>query len=75
MVFADLEAGAVYWARRKNGPRGEVVIVQVSTVFGEQPEYWTLLTVGSEDHKMPDEFEIVCEIASPLRRPIRQAAE
>ncbi|WP_088704986.1 hypothetical protein [Rhizobium sp. R693] len=75
MVFAGLEAGGVYWARRRSVADTQPTVVQVSTVFGRNPEYWTLLIPGSGEHHMPDEFDIIEEIPFPASAPIRQAAE
>jgi len=56
-----LEPSAYYWAVARQ-PEAQPVVVQVSTVFGEDPEYWTLALVGSDQHKMPEEFSILARI-------------
>ncbi len=56
-----LEPGAYYWAVARQ-PEAQPVVVQVSTVFGEDREYWTLALVGSDQHKMPEEFSILARI-------------
>jgi hypothetical protein len=73
MVVKGLEPGAFYWAVPKNN-NGSATIVQVSTMFGEDPEYWTLALVGSEQHQMPGDFDIIARIDDPRPR-MRQAAE
>jgi hypothetical protein len=59
--MTGLEPGAYYWAFAKEQD-AQATIVQVSTIFGEDPEYWTLALIGSDEHKMPEEFCIIQRI-------------
>ena len=74
MVVTGLEPGAFYWAVPRND-NGSATIVQVSTMFGEDPEYWTLALVGSEQHQMLGDFDIIARIDEPQVPQMRQAAE
>ncbi len=67
--------GAFYIAKSERHSSGRPTVVQVSTVFGESPEYWTLVTVGSEQHHMISDFEPLSRIELPESASIRQAAE
>jgi hypothetical protein len=71
-----LEPGGIYWARRNGAKDQALTVVQVSTMFGEDREYWTLATLGSDQHHMPSDFEIIERVPAPAgRRSLRQAAE
>jgi hypothetical protein len=59
--MTGMEPGGFYWAVEKHEDT-RATIVHVSTVFGEDPEYWTLAVIGSEQHRMPDEFVIISRI-------------
>jgi hypothetical protein len=63
-----------YWAKptREGGQR---TVIQVSTIFGEEPEYWTLTVPGSDQHYMLDDFEIIARVEPPVEDAIREAAE
>jgi len=53
---------------------GRTTIVQVSTIVGEAPDFWTLAVVGSDQHHMLSDFEIIA--VEPLEGyPLRHAAE
>lgn len=39
---------AYYWARSSKHFDGKLTVVQVSTVFGEEPNYWTLALPGTD---------------------------
>ncbi|WP_244956226.1 hypothetical protein [Rhizobium changzhiense] len=39
-----------YWARSSKHFDGKLTVVQVSTVFGEEPNYWTLALPGTDQH-------------------------
>jgi hypothetical protein len=76
MAYTGLEPGGIYWARRNDVKDQALTVVQVSTLFGEDREYWTLATLGSDQHHMPSDFEIIERIeAPPTRQRLRQAAE
>lgn len=66
---------AFYWARSDKHQNGRMTIIQVSTVFGESEEYWTLAVPGSDQHFMIDDFEILSLIEQPVSISHRQAAE
>lgn len=44
--MTSLVADAFCWAISDKHTNGQTTIVQVSTVFGEDPDYWTLAVVG-----------------------------
>ncbi|QIO75668.1 hypothetical protein ELH99_04775 [Rhizobium leguminosarum] len=75
MVAASLVPGAVYWAKSSKYFDGRATIVQVSTVFGDDPAYWTLALLGTDQHAMPADFEIIASVELPEEYPLRQAAE
>ena len=54
---------------------GKITVVEISTVFGEDPEFWTVAVLGSDQHFMPGDFEIIAPIEPPAAFPIRHAAE
>jgi hypothetical protein len=71
----SLVPGAFYWARSGKHAGGHMTIVQVSTIFGEQADYWTLALVGSDQHHMIGDFDIVQRIEPPVGIKLAQAAE
>ncbi|EPE94842.1 hypothetical protein [Rhizobium grahamii] len=75
MFVSNLVPGAFYWARSTKHADDKATIVQVSMVFGEEPEYWTLAVVGSEQHHMISDFEIISLAEPPGVHSLRQAAE
>lgn len=75
MCAESLIPGDLYWARSPKHFDGEPTIVQVSKVFGEEPEYWTLVLLGSDHHVMPSEFEIIAHLQPPTVVSLRHAAE
>lgn len=75
MVAASLVPGAFYWAKSSRYFDGRTTVVQVSTVFGKEPDYWTLALLGTDQHAMPTEFEIIAPAELPEEYPLRQAAE
>jgi hypothetical protein len=75
MTAARLEPGSLYWASANNSTSRAPVVVQVSTLFGDGEEYWTLVLPGSEQHHMPSDFTIIEKIVAPVPRAMRQAAE
>jgi len=50
-------------------------VVQASTVFGEDPNYWTLALLGTDQHAMPYDFEIIAPLELPDAMSLRLAAE
>ncbi|WP_216332430.1 hypothetical protein [Rhizobium sp. X9] len=66
---------AYYWARSADFPDGHMTIVQVSTIFGAHPDYWTLAVIGSDQHHMISDFELVALVNPPDDHPLKQAAE
>jgi hypothetical protein len=64
-----------YWARSSKHFDGKPTVVQVSTIFGEDPDYWTLALLGTDQHAMPGDFEIIAPVERPERYAFRQAAE
>ena len=75
MFTTSLVPEAYYWARSSKHFDGKLTVVQVSTVFGEEPNYWTLALPGTDQHAMPSDFEIVGPVAPPEKYPMGQAAE
>jgi len=68
---------AFYWARSQKYTKGQATIVQVSTIFGEEPDYWTLAVPGSDQHHMIDDFDIIAPIQlfDAVAAELRIAAE
>lgn len=64
-----------YWARSQKHNDGRTTIVEVSTVFGESQDHWTLAVPGSDQHFMISDFEILSHIEQPPSIWHRQAAE
>ncbi|MBB4230115.1 hypothetical protein [Rhizobium mongolense] len=72
--MTSLVPDAFYWATSDKHTNGQTTIVQVSTVFGGDPGYWTLAIVGSDQHHMIDEFELIARVEPPEEHLLRQAA-
>ena len=66
---------AYYWARSEEHTGGKTTIVQVSTVFGDDPDFWTLAVPGSEEHYMTSDFDIIALVEPLEGHSLRQAAE
>jgi hypothetical protein len=75
MFTASLIPEAYYWARSAKHFDGKLTVVKVSTVFGEDPNYLTLALLGTDQHAMPCDFEIIGPLALPEENSLRQAAE
>jgi hypothetical protein len=71
----SLVADEFYWARSSKHADGRTTIVQVSTIFGEAPDFWTLAVVGSDQHHMLSDFEIIAVVEPLEGYPLRHAAE
>lgn len=63
--LTKLKPSAFYWATRKDDREEGAQIVQVSTIFGEEPEYWTVACLGLDEHRMPADFEFIVRIVPP----------
>lgn len=63
--LTKLEPNGFYWATRKDDRDGGTQVVQVSTIFGGKPEYWTVACLGSDEHRMPADFEFIVRIIPP----------
>jgi hypothetical protein len=74
-VVKSLVPGAFYWARSAVHTAGKTTIVQVSTIFGEAPDFWTLAVLGSDQHHMIGDFEIIALVQPLDGYELRQAAE
>lgn len=59
----DLRAGSYYWARRSSEDKAEVV--QVSDVFGQERQYWSVAVVGSDQHHSLSEFTFLIKLIRP----------
>jgi hypothetical protein len=64
-----------YWARSNKHAGGRTTIVQVSTIFGQDPDFWTLAVLGSEQHHMIGDFEIIALVEPLEGYALRHAAE
>ncbi|NLS07154.1 hypothetical protein HGP14_28050 [Rhizobium sp. P32RR-XVIII] len=45
-AVSELKRDSYYWARRRGESAWE--IVQISTVFGEEREFWAVARIGSD---------------------------
>ncbi|WP_040143259.1 hypothetical protein [Rhizobium etli] len=75
MAVTSLVPDALYWARSSKYFDGKITVVQVSTIFGAKPGYWTLALLGTDQHAMPDDFEFIVPAEHPAKYPLRHAAE
>ncbi len=71
----SLVPDAFYWARSDRHTAGRTTIVQVSTIFGEDPDFWTLAMLGSEQHHMISDFDIIALVEPLDGYSLPQAAE
>ena len=71
----SLVPDAFYWARSDKHTDGRTTIVQVSTIFGEDPDFWTLAVLGSDQHQMISDFELVALVEPLDGYSLRHAAE
>jgi len=71
----SLVPDAFYWARSDKHTDGRTTIVQISTIFGEDPDFWTLAVLGSDQHHMISDFELVALVEPLDGFQLRQAAE
>lgn len=53
---------AYYWARRESGD--DIEIVQISTIFGDGPDYMTVAVMGSDQHHSPGAFEFIAQVGT-----------
>ncbi|MFP3546766.1 hypothetical protein SB748_25325 [Rhizobium sp. SIMBA_035] len=74
-VVPDIVPEAFYWAKPAKQTQGALSIVQISTIFGEAPDYWTVAVLGSEQHHMIEDFQLLAIINPPESVSLRQAAE
>jgi len=75
MGKTSLIPGGHYWARSSKYFGGNLTVVQVSDVFGADPDYWTLAIIGTDQHAMPYDFEIIGPATPADTSQLRQAAE
>lgn len=59
MAVTSLVPDALYWAHSPKYFDGKITVVQVSTVFGEDPDYCTLALLGTDQHAMPTDFVFI----------------
>ena len=71
----SLVPDAFYWARSDKHTDGRTTIVQVSTIFGEDPDFWTLAVLGSDQHHMISDFELIALVEPLEGHSLRHAAE
>jgi len=62
MSISSLVPGAFYRASSADHFDGRLTVVQVSTVFGDDPDYWTLALSGTDQHAMVADFKIIEQI-------------
>jgi len=71
-----LNPARFYWAKSSKYNDGETTIVQISTIFGDELDYWTLAVLGSDQHHMIADFDIIAEVTRLPEDPfLREAAE
>ena len=63
-----LEPDCFYWATPKADRGAKAQVVQLSTIFGAEPEYWTVACLGSDEHRMRADFEFIVRIVPPSSR-------
>jgi hypothetical protein len=73
--MTSLVPDGFYWAKSEEHEAGRLTVVRVSTVFGADPEYWTVVVPGSDQHHMIDDFQILAPVEPPAAYSLRQAAE
>ncbi|MFS2152683.1 hypothetical protein [Rhizobium sp. Rhizsp42] len=71
----SLVPDAFYWARSDKHTDGRTTIAQVSTIFGEDPDFWTLAVLGSDQHHMISDFELIALVEPLEGYSLRHAAE
>ena len=64
LEWSDLQPERYYWARR-NRAAANPEVVYISTIFGTEPEYWTVALLEHETHAMIDEFDFLEIISGP----------
>ncbi|MBB2719643.1 UNVERIFIED_ORG: hypothetical protein GGD48_004920 [Rhizobium etli] len=65
MGAASFLPGCFYWAKSPRFFDGKITVVRVSTVFGAESDYWTLALLGTDQHAMPCDFEIIAPAEMP----------
>ena len=67
----QLEANGLYWARRKQSAvdrieeAHDIEIIQISTVFGAATEFWSVATIGSEEHFSLNDYDFFHKVPAP----------
>lgn len=60
---SELKPDRYYWAKVEGQEGdGRIEIVQISTVFGAEREYWTIARLGSDLHAMLEDFRFLGEV-------------
>ena len=72
--LAKLEPDCFYWATSRADRGAKAEVVQLSTIFGAEPEYWTVARLGSDEHRMPGDFEFIVRIVPPSSRFVMDVA-
>jgi len=75
MSISSLEPGQLYWAKSSKIFDGQISVVEVSSIFGKEPDYWTVAVIGSDQHHMPGDFEFIAIAEPPSQIQIQYAAE
>jgi hypothetical protein len=76
----QLEPNGFYWACRKSvvGARfeepHEIEIIQISTVFGSAAEFWSVATMGSDEHFALQDYDFFHKVAAPPMGSEKRAA-
>ncbi|KWV47944.1 hypothetical protein AS026_12795 [Rhizobium altiplani] len=64
-MIDGLIADEHYWVRAKSADDGTLQVVQVSSVFGPTPEFFSVIVPGSDQHHSPEDFEFIAHILAP----------
>lgn len=59
----ELRPGSYYWARRCGAQDAEVV--QISDVFGQERQFWSVAVMGSDQHHSLSEFSFLIRLDEP----------
>jgi hypothetical protein len=71
ITIEQLKADNFYWARRKLVPGApaaephDIEIIQISTTFGAAPEFWTVATMGTDEHFGLEDYDFFHKVPSP----------
>lgn len=73
LAIPDLEPETYYWASRKDQLADAVLdVVQISTVFGNGPDYLSVAVLGSDQHYSLQDYLFFEKIRPPPDDPCEQ---